>query len=256
MSVTVLIVSSAPKYTLDDLPTDGWEVRRTKQIVRAMVSAKNELGMTTEQLASRCNEWLGETDAVKPATLNGLFTGKRKSLSVTEVEMFAAVLLLPLLDLIYPPKQAVEARPRHEVASVDALVTALRPLVYFPGYRGPYGVPVGSRAEEVLSFVRAAWSVENSAVRAIGEVRTSGWDDAYAKTRIERFKVAITELNHQASKLEERFGEVPTLQEGSRWALAVNGGPAWDDEIDDELLNRIEPLFVGHEYKGYRLGRQ
>lgn len=126
MSASVAFVnSSAAKYSTDALPGDTWETRRTKQTVRAIARAKTELRITTEELAARCSEFLG--DEVKPTTLNGLFAGKRKSLSTAEVEMFAAVVRVSTLDLLYPPGEMVEVEPGRTLPSADALILAMQP---------------------------------------------------------------------------------------------------------------------------------
>ncbi len=103
--------TDAARFSLDTLPSDEWGARRTKQIFRAIARAKNAAGLTTDQLATMCSDYLGEPGAIKLGTLNGMFAGKRKSISVVEVEVFAAVLGVPFFDLIYPPREVVERNP-------------------------------------------------------------------------------------------------------------------------------------------------
>lgn len=104
---------------------DSWGVRRTKQIVREISAWRATRGLTTEVLAERCTEWLGETEnPVTTAWLNSLFAGKRKGLSLAEIEMFAAVLRVNLLELVYPTGERVEVKPELMRESADVIVRA------------------------------------------------------------------------------------------------------------------------------------
>lgn len=87
-------------------------MRRTKEIVRNIARIKEMQGFTTQQLADRCNEFLGEPGKIKLSTLNGLLAGKRRTISATELEMLSAALDVPLLGLLYlPQEKEVEIRP-------------------------------------------------------------------------------------------------------------------------------------------------
>lgn len=111
---------------LDPREGDDWMQRRTKQVIREISKQRAEAGLTTEELADRCNAWLGSSQpGITVAWLNSLFAGKRKTLTVPELEMFAATLRLGLDKLLYPVASDVETRPGQRTPSADALMSAL-----------------------------------------------------------------------------------------------------------------------------------
>lgn len=128
--------SDERKFSLDDLPGDDWEVRFTKQIVRTIAHYRDLRGLTTEQLAVKCSEAYGEPGKVKGNTLNGLFAGKRKSIGVAELLVFARALEVPPIFLFLPMAtgEEVEISPDDKIYAYSAYtyVTALRrPLLEY-----------------------------------------------------------------------------------------------------------------------------
>lgn len=115
-------MNTSPKFSSDALPGDDWETRRTKEIIRNISLLKEMQGFTTEELRKRCNAFLSEPDRIKVSTLNGLFAGKRKTISATEVEMFASALDVPLQAVLFHPNQPqVEVRPGQCVTPLEAI---------------------------------------------------------------------------------------------------------------------------------------
>ena len=115
-------MNTQPKFSLLPLSGDDWETRYTKSIIRNMVKIKDLQGFTTQDLVDRCNQFLGEENKIKLATLNGLFAGKRKSITAAELQMFASALDVPLLTLLYLPQEdTLEIRPGHTATSSYAI---------------------------------------------------------------------------------------------------------------------------------------
>lgn len=110
------------KYSLDPLESDDWETRFTKQVARNIARWRDERKMTTEQLASACNEVYGEPGRVKPSTLSGMFSGKRKSIGIAEIVVFGAALDVPPIELIYSLKseELIEATPANKTSPQSA----------------------------------------------------------------------------------------------------------------------------------------
>lgn len=120
------------KQSINPLPDDDWETSLTKRIARNIARAKDEVGLTTEQLAALCSTFLGKQGAVKATTLNGLFAGKRKSVSAAELVMFSACLDVPVLALLTAPFDTdVEIRPGRSMPPLRALMTlsGLEPVI-------------------------------------------------------------------------------------------------------------------------------
>jgi transcriptional regulator with XRE-family HTH domain len=89
------------RYSLSPLDADDWEVKFTKSVVRNIARYRDERGITTAELAQACNEIYGEEGKVKASTLNGMFAGKRKSIGVAELLVFAQALNVPPLALVF-----------------------------------------------------------------------------------------------------------------------------------------------------------
>lgn len=127
-------MNTLPKYSTSPLPGDDWETRYTKAIVRNMIRVKEMQGFTTQRFVDRCNEFLGETDKVKLSSINGLFAGKRKTISTAELQMFASALDVPVLGLLYPPQsEDIEIRPGYKVSGEYGIRTAAGVWNYFDG---------------------------------------------------------------------------------------------------------------------------
>lgn len=238
-SVIVRIVNSPAKYSIEELPGDTWEIRRTKQIIRAILRAKNEVNATTEALAKSCSAYLGEPDAVKVSTLNGLFAGKRKTISVIETQMFADVLFTPLSSLLYPEGEAVEIRPGHHVKSSDALAESLVPEV-LKGFRN------GGRTEAVLNVIRGVDTLEAATRRFIWADRT---EQRTADAYLREVKFTASVLRMALDKLNGYDKLGMDLPETCEWVLTI----PHEDMITPAFLLGLEPLFDGFVIDGYRM---
>lgn len=174
---SVRFVNSAPKYSLQALPGDDWEVRLTKAIIRNISWLKDEQGITTEQLARRCDEFLGTSGATKTSTLNGLFAGKRKTISVPEVIMFATALSVPVMALLAPSRvQEIEVRPGSTMNPVAALRTMVGIEAWLWGPPNPLHMWHGSEFPPQSSAARATetivqhWRAEDTMFSAMAEL--------------------------------------------------------------------------------------
>ncbi len=232
-----------PKFSIETLSTDGWEARRTKQIARAVLRLKNDRGYTTEQLARRCSVFMGADDAVKTATLNGLFAGKRKTVSVTEVQMFAYALDTSVIDLMYPPAELVEVRPSRFVSSSDALVESLDFVLKL----GNVTLPTDSRLELVLEIAKGFMQIEHETTSAIYSLRVLG--PAVANPKIEMLRYRVQNLQSQMRKLAERGEQPPSHSPTMEWVAGVA-----PEAIGAAYLTSIEPLFRGTTVGDYKLG--
>jgi hypothetical protein len=232
-----------PKFSIETLNSDGWEARRTKQIARAVLKLKNERGYTTDQLARRCSRFMGADGSVKTATLNGLFAGKRKTVSVTEVQMFAYALDASVVDLMYPPAEVVEVRPSRFVSSADALVESLDFVLKL----GNVTLPTNSRLELVLDIAKAFMQIEHETTSAIYSVRVHG--DAVANPKIEMLRYRVQNLQSNLRKLVERGDKPPTHSPAMDWVVEVA-----PEAIGPAYLTSIEPFFKGTTVGEYRLG--
>jgi hypothetical protein len=112
-----------PRLSIQDLPGDDWETRFSKQVARNIAAYKDERKMTTKGLADACNEIYRDPDHVKVATLNGLFAGKRKSIGLAEIMVFARALKVAPILLMVPLtlEKHVELVPGHTLDISDAL---------------------------------------------------------------------------------------------------------------------------------------
>lgn len=245
--VIVLIVNT-PKYSIEDLPGDTWEVRRTKQVARAILRTKIARGMTTDALAKQCSVYLGEENAVKTSTLNGLFAGKRRTISFTEIEMFSQVLGISMLELLYPVAETVEVRPGVTKTSADALVRSLKAVLDF----GQTTLWVQSRDAAVLDVIERAWTVDMHAGKAIYAVQKFGPEHSQSRLNLEKLKYAVFSFKNAVRRLKEHGEQIPSIPKTVEWALEFEG-----DEVPvDFLLFAIEPLYkdTGTLIGDYRLG--
>lgn len=232
-----------PKFSIETLSSDSWEARRTKQIARAVLKLKNKRGYTTDQLAGRCSRFMGADGSVKTATLNGLFAGKRKTVSVTEVQMFAYALDASVVDLMYPPTELIEVRPSRFVSSADALVESLDFVVRL----GNVTLPNDSRLELVLDTAKALMQAEHETTSAMYSLHVHG--TVAANTKIELLRFRIRELQSTLRKLADRGEEPPTYPASMAWVADVA-----PEAIGPDFLLSIEPLFQGTSVGEYRLG--
>jgi hypothetical protein len=173
------VTKDGPKTSADALPGDDWGTRLTKQIARTVNHYRREMGLTTSALAILCNIAIRDdenSDEIKATTLNNLFAGKRKSISVDEVIMFARVLGVPPVALIVPlgVENSSEAWPGQYTAigtAFDAVVgnarwgsifdEALRELPVHGGeeaaarHRDMFGDPRDGAAKKAHRVTRA-----------------------------------------------------------------------------------------------------
>lgn len=84
------------------MTADAWEKAFTHVIVRNLAAVRDDVGLTIDQLAKRCDEVVGEAGRFKPNTLQGLFAGKRKNVTYAELVVFAQALGLPVAALLVP----------------------------------------------------------------------------------------------------------------------------------------------------------
>lgn len=100
-------MSTDPKTSPEPLPGDDWETRLTKQVARTVNHYRRASGLTTKLFAEMCNIELrdnhaGPSQEVRPTTLNNLFAGKRKTIGLGEIMLFARVLGVPPVALMTP----------------------------------------------------------------------------------------------------------------------------------------------------------
>lgn len=120
-----------PQYSLNPLPGDDWEVRFTKSVIQNIARYKDERGMTTAELADACNAIYGEPGRVKASTLSGLFAGKRRSIGVAELLIFAQALNVPPLVLLFASdNREVELSPTGPIST-----RSNRAYDWFRGFR-------------------------------------------------------------------------------------------------------------------------
>lgn len=247
-------VNNDQKYSLDPLEGDEWEVRRTKQVLRAVVRAKEKQALTTEQLASRCSDFMGQQGAVKRATLNGLFAGKRKSLSIAELTMLASALRKSMWDLIYPVGEEVEVSPGRFISSADALVNETFVSLPVTGQGNVALIP--GRVAATIEVIQAAEVLTDHVMRAIAHARAGvGNTHHLSSAAYEAF-----ELRTKVASYARDYGDAPTLSDAVRFVIdlqfnrnnVANGGPA--ARVFESQLLSIEHYFDGISIGGYRLG--
>lgn len=247
-------VNSAPKYSLESLEGDEWEVRRTKQILRAVVREKEARRVTTEVLAARCSAFLGAPESVKKATLNGLFAGKRKTISITELAMLAHALATPVWDLIYPAREKIEVRPGVLMSAADALVADSFISLPVAGTGNMIHIP--GRLVDTSRLITRSEVLTDHVARAIAHKRVGiGLGHHLASAAYEAFEFRLN-----LAKYEELYGEAPTLRSGVREVASLTfnrnevaqGGDA-SDHFAAQLL-AIEHLFAGISIGDYELG--
>ena len=111
-----------PKLSINALPGDDWETRLSKQVARNISFYKYLQKLTTKQLAEICNEIYKGNGEIKVPTLNGLFHGKRKSISIGEIMVFARALKVAPIMLMLPVATAedIEIVPGETVEPLEA----------------------------------------------------------------------------------------------------------------------------------------
>lgn len=247
-------VNSLPKYSLEPLEGDEWEVRRTKQILRAVVREKETRRVTTEALAARCSAFLGAPESVKKATLNGLFAGKRKTISITELTMLSRALGVPIWDLVYPAREEIEVRPGVFLSAADALVADSFTSLPVAGTGNMMHIP--GRLVDTSRLITRSEVLADHVERAIAHVRAGiGLGHHLASAAYEAFEFRLSLANY-----EQLYGEAPTLRSGIREVASLTfnrnevaqGGDA-ADHFAAQLLS-IEHLFAGIQVGDYMLG--
>lgn len=250
----MVIVNSSPKYSLEPLEGDEWEVRRTKQILRAVVREKEARRVTTEVLAARCSAFLGAPESVKKATLNGLFAGKRKTISITELTMLARALGVAIWDLVYPVREEIEVRPGVFMSSADALVADS--FISLPVVGSGNMVHLPGRLVDTSRLITRSEVLTDHVARAIAHIRAGiGLGHHLASAAYEAYEFRL-----DLARYEETYGEAPTLRSGVRevTSLAFNrnevaqGGDAAKNFAAQLLA--IEHLFTGISIGDYKLG--
>lgn len=221
--------TSPPKYSLEPLVGDDWETRRAKQVIRAVVRAKNEIKVTTEELARRCSELTGRE--VKTATLNGIFAGKRKAVSLSDLEAFSQALIVPLTDLLYPPGEEIEVRPDIFMSAADALTSSLT--------RGPFDLPA-LRTSRLLLFKQTTWRLERATEAALDALMApaDAEPSPEVKSRLEILRFAIFEFQKEYYGIEAD-NDSPTLSKRVSWAL--DAYPL--EVVTARYVENLRPLF-------------
>ncbi|MDJ0337621.1 helix-turn-helix transcriptional regulator [Cryobacterium sp. PH31-O1] len=203
--------SDTRKFSLDNLPGDDWEVRFTKGIVRTIAHYRDLRGLTTEQLAAKCSEALGEPGKIKGNTLNGLFAGKRKSIGMAEMLVFARALDVPPIFLMLPMATGddVEIGPGESIHAYAAYcyVTAVprQPLEY---------------------------KLETRTYRELGP-----WDNSTViLDTLARHETAINQLRMAT---EEWLGSRLVIEETKG---KVRYAPKWDEEHEALCRDRLQTI--------------
>lgn len=247
---TVRIMNSqAPKYSLHPLPGDSWEVRFTKQVARNILRAKDDAGLTTGQLATRCNEFLGSEDQVKLSTLNGLFAGKRRSIGVSEIFMFAAALDKPAFELLLSPDtEQSEVRPGQMMSTAEAIKTALGLAPWFKPEHNPLHMPTPGRAgalgetgwryEPLIRF----WLAQDRAYDALGHAMQAverGDPDTVVEGAAARLRSSMYELKDDEDYVKRLELTPTTAAEGLEWVHKMDPGA-----VDGRFLRSIHAEYV------------
>jgi hypothetical protein len=115
-----MLVAPSKPTSIDELPDDDWEARFTKAIVRNLARLRAYAGMTIDEFATACDEVAGEPGRFKANTLQGLFAGKRKTIALSELVIFAEALRVPLIALLVPvvEPEAIEWTPRRRTVPI------------------------------------------------------------------------------------------------------------------------------------------
>ncbi|MGM1018008.1 MAG: hypothetical protein ACQEW8_10770 [Actinomycetota bacterium] len=211
--------------------------------------------MTTEQLAERCSTFLGAPNAMKRATLNGLFAGKRKSLSITELSMLSNALHADLWDFVYPAGEEIEVRPGRFAASADALVSEM--FVSLPIVGAGKTVRFPGRLIAAAEIVSAAENLADHVVRAIAHARVGiGAGHHLASAAYEAFDLRVKLGSYERTYREDPpsiAAGVSAVVELSFNRNEVAQGAEAARRFEAELL-AIEYLFAGVSIGEYKLG--
>lgn len=239
--------SEPPKFSVERLPNDPWEVRRTKQIVRAIIVAKQAKKWTTEELAERCNRFLDEPGAVKVSTLNGLFAGKRKTITATELEMFASVLHVDLLSLMYPVGEPVEVGPRGVMVSSEALVKIVLADIHLADNVILFEI---SRTQNLLDLRRGAHELLNEAVGAIGSLRRLGLENPESQYKIDSLRWKLQSVQRLVKAIDKGGDSASDLIPGEiAWMLTID-----PERLSADLVLSGEKFLTAWSVGGYQLG--
>jgi transcriptional regulator with XRE-family HTH domain len=124
-------MTSEPKTSPYPLPTDSWSERVTKRIARTVNHHRKEQGWTTPEFAALCSRYARDPDYLRPSTLSNLFAGKRKTITITEVLIFAEALRISpvaLIAAIGVEDDSVEMWSEQTVSSAQAFDYLVWPL--------------------------------------------------------------------------------------------------------------------------------
>lgn len=216
------------KYSINPLPSDGWEARFTKQVARSVAFHKDSLGITTEELAARCGEFLNEPGAVKASTLNGLFAGKRKSIGIAEVFMFATALEVPVMSLLVPLGivDDVEVRPGMPLSAARTVRTINGvESWHIPGnplhMRFEDGRTGGSLAPERVMEQFHAEDEFYASIASVMESLRIGAPSAVIETRIEWVQGSLRTYQYHTGELVRLEIAPPPLKQAFAWGSSL-----------------------------------
>jgi transcriptional regulator with XRE-family HTH domain len=208
--------SDVRKFSSEPLPADDWEIRFTKQIVRTIARYRDLRGLTTEQLAARCSEAYGEPGKVKGNTLNGLFAGKRKSIGVAEILIFAQALEVTPIFLMLPIAggDEVEIQPGEKVHAYEAYrrMVVAQPVLPFislvDDLEQDHSVIIDAFERHELGLMRlqsavSVWTTK----RKIGEGLPGDWEDALRAQTVDQ----LQSLSDIRFKLREKGATPPPI---------------------------------------------
>lgn len=189
-----------------------WESDFTAVLVRNIAAVRADVGMTIEAFATRCNEVVGEPDRFKPNTLQGLFAGKRKNLSVAELVVFAEVLGLPIASMLIPAitnekvpmpnGDSLSPIEWWEKIALDTTHGVAAPMGFDSGRKSFHSTIAVKEAAENLKRLRASFGLYRARQELLKEGDAPDFTEEYIANAIRRDLVLV----QNSLRMLDRYG--------------------------------------------------
>ncbi|GAB3389205.1 hypothetical protein GCM10027568_11120 [Humibacter soli] len=250
-----------PKTTLDSLPDDPWETRLSKTVFRTIARYKEEMRLSTPELAARVSAVL-QPDEIKPTTLNNMLAGKRKAITLPEVFAFAKALGVPPAALVVPLRgeEQVEMFPGEHFAAEEALDllrgTYVRTEVEADA-GGPLEVGAGWFAVQMLDQYAKVSRAETLLRNEFSVVATRALEpekytpETVQQSGLERLKEAVRDYRNTRDEAVRLGAELAPVSADLAWLLEVRS-----DEISPQSAGEAWLTVYERDAEGYWTTRE
>lgn len=218
------------------MTSEEWEQAFTAAVVATVSRMRIDAGLTIEQFARECDRVVGDSGRFKPNTMQALFAGKRKSVTTSELVVFAGALDVPLLSLLIPDgSQRLPAPGGSQLAPLDVWTLAVGTGQSSPSEHGAYArheLDVLGELARTVTELRSSLSAyyyldqQNEGTIKVGTPRVA---------LVEEIRGALRDCKVALSSQPDLAGhEDPVIE----WARHAN-----PSRLTDETLTAIARVF-------------